>query len=282
MKRTFLFVTEVRRSFKLNMVLFFCFFTLGFAVTSMFVIQTQITALLRPVAWDADMVILPKGVSLDGLYRSLLTGQAEGLIPWALFQTLEAQTQNSPLRILAFIPFKEEARVKLGVEGSTVDFPWRQENSVWKSLESVPRRDLEAYQTAEWGQKVLAGILVRGPQQALENLKTLIDRRTIAQAWYVNAEMSEERLRMAKLRQGLEALTGLIVVCLTPGLILAAVIVKDRLQNLLTVLRELGSHKNIKTPLYVFQFVVAVFLPGVLGWLAAHGVAPLWWNFLRL
>lgn len=283
MKLRSLFLTEVRRSFKLNLVLFFCFFTLGFAVTSMLVIQKQLEALFSPVVWDADLVILPKGVSLEGLQRSLLIGQAEDLIPLALFQTLQTQTVHAPLRMLAFIPFKENGQVKLGYEGSTLDFPWVHDESIWRSLELSPRQDLEMYQTEEWGAKVLAGVLVRGPKTALKNLKKLIDRRTIAQAWYVNAEMSDERVRMDQLRHGMKALTGLIVVCLTPGLILAGVIVRDRLQNLLIVLQELGNTRSVKIPLYGFQFALWVVVPGILGWwLAAQGMAPLWLTFLKL
>lgn len=277
-----LFLTESKRSFKLFAVMAFCFFVLGFAVTSMLVIQKQMQALLNPISWDADMVILPKGVSLDGLHRSLITGNAEGLIPLALFQTLESQAYNSPLKVLAFTPYREDGQVKVGLEGSTIDFPWQEENSVWKSLKTTPRKDLEQYQTQEWGQKVLAGVLARGPKIALESLKTLIDRRTIAQAWYVNSEMSDDVLRVAQLRRGMEALTGLIVLCLAPGLVLSTVIVRERLKNLLTVIQELGVTRDVRGPLYSLQFLAWVLVPTAVGLALALSLAPVWLSFLTL
>jgi hypothetical protein len=274
-----IFFTECRRSLKLNLVLFFSLVLLGFTLSSMLIVKKQIEALVRPVNWDADIIILPKGVSLDGLHRSLLTGKAEGLIPLALFETLEKQAASSPLQVLGFIPYAADSKVKIGIEGARSEFPFR-DGAIWNAHEITARKDLEIYNTPEWGPRTLGGILARGPKVALESLKNLIDRKTIAQAWYVNSEMSDDAIRAGRLREGLDVLTLLIGLSLAPGLILSALLVRARFRSIFVVLNELGLRKNILINTLVLQGLVFLVTPLVVGILISYWIASVWVGIL--
>ncbi len=273
---------EFRRSLKIAFTLILCSLLSGFTLSATLGLKKYIETLFVPVAWGAGLVIVPKGVSLEGLHRSLIHGEPEGLIPTALFETLQGQINDEKilrhlpapsLKVLGFIPYKKDGNTNLAFLGDKeAYFSTINEPSIWNQFPFQPwaSQSLEftsraGYQTPEWGTKVLMGILAQGEPGPLQKLKELIDRKTIAQGMLVSPGQTDEDHRVDQLGKSLYALVALIVFCLIPGLFLSIVIMQERRLLIFTVMQELGWTSQRQIQLFAFQLLALVLAPGVLG-----------------
>lgn len=80
----------------------------------MVLLSSHLRQVFDSPAWNADLVILPKGVTPEGAIQSVLVGKPAALIPHALFETLSQQSRGSSVKHLGFIPFEDE-NSKIGV-----------------------------------------------------------------------------------------------------------------------------------------------------------------------
>lgn len=277
-----IFFVELRRSLKITFTLILCSLLLGFTLSSALQLKKYMETLFVPVSWGAGLVVVPKGISLEGLHRSLIHGEPEGLIPMALFETLQGQINDEKflrhlpvpsLKILGFIPYKKASRTNLAFVGdkdayfSNLNGPsiWNQfsfEPWTAQSSEFVSRA---GYQTPEWGNRVLMGILAQGEPGPLQKLKELIDRKTIAQGMIVRPGETEEDHRMDQLGKSLYALVILIGFCLLPGLLLSILILQERRSIIYTVMQELGWSSRRQFQFFILQILALVFSPAMLG-----------------
>ena len=277
-----IFLIEARRSFKITLTLILCSFLSGFTFSSALELKNYIQTLFVPVSWGAGLVITPKGVSLEGLHRSLIHGEPEGLIPSALFETLQSQISEEQqlrhlpapsLKVLGFLPYKKDGKTNIAFLGdkdayfSNLKLP-----SIWSSFSFEPWATQSAefinragYQTPEWGSKVLMGILAQGEALPLQKLKELIDRKTIAHGMVVTPGQTEADHRMQELGRSLYALVGLIALCLIPGFFLSLVILRERRSTINNVMEELGWMRLRQIQLFTLQSFALVVVPLILG-----------------
>ena len=277
-----IFFIEFKRSLKITLTLILCSLLFGFTFSSAFKLKKYIETLFVPVSWGAGLIIVPKGVSLEGLHRSLIHGEPEGLIPMALFETLEGQINDEKnlrhlsvpsLKVLGIIPFKNESKTNLAFIGDqNAYFSTIHEPSIWNQFSFKPwatqSSDLAnraGYQTPEWGHRVLMGILAQGEPGPLQKLKELIDRKTIAQALLANPGQTDADHRIDQLGKSLYVLVTLIAFCLLPGLFLSILILRERRSKIYTVMQELGWTSTRQLQLFTLQLLVLVLGPLMMG-----------------
>jgi len=285
-----LFFTEVRRSLRVTLALVLCALLSGLTGYSALTAKRYIETIFKPVTWNADLMILPKGVTPEGLQRSLLSGEPEGLLPLALFETLQAQVNQEmlqkhlpapALRVLGFVPFRSAGHTQVAFVGDREAYFAEQTYSIWRDYSWNKWTDVQSdlaarpgYQTPEWKDKVLMGVLARGEPGPIASLKNLIDRRTVAQGVLVRPGDSDMDHRLAQLDQGLWAVVGLIFVCLLPGLVLALIVLGERRKRVLIVMHELGFTSAQRLQLLLFQVLFLILAPAGLGVLAAWWTSP--------
>ena len=135
--------------------------------------------------------------------------------------------------------------------------------------------NMESYQTAEWGSKVILGILVKGSDEALKSLKTLIDRRTVAQAFFVNTEnTANQDSKFLKLKSILNKLTFFILILVAIGLFLSLQTLKNNRKNIFQNFDELRFPKLLKHQFYLTQIISLILTPALLGYLIAVNLLP--------
>lgn len=275
------FLIESRRSFKLVFTLFLCSFLFGFAAFSSFELKNYIEKLFSPTEWGIDLAILPKGTSPESLKRSLLTGRPEGLIPVALFKTLQAQITDEQrkssltqptFKALGFLPYQKNGSTQIAILGNPEDFFVKDDRSIWSSIKLTDWNqqiddlsNLPNYKTPEWGSQVLMGILIKGESEPLLKLKEMINRRTVAQAWVMKAGISTDDQKINQLETALYTFTCLIFLCLVPGLILSFIILSARRNEIFIVLKEIGWKQASQLQFILLQIVILFLIPCTLG-----------------
>lgn len=278
-----IFLTETKRSWQICVSTVVLCFLLGAILFSVISFKEYLADLFRPQEWDAQMLILPKAVTPEVAIRDLKNGEPSALIPSVLYKTLKGQVDDERARkgisedtiqLMGFVPYKDVNTNKLSVAiwGDAKFLHSNLENSVWKNLElqqweaiKNQLQNNDKYQTNEWKSDVLLGIAARGQSEYLENLKTLIDRRTVAQAFYVSGERSLEAKRYNQLKSVLNFFEWSVLVLVAVGLYMSQLRMHQQRQEIKITLAELKLPTAWNSTLYVYQFLVLVLIPAALG-----------------
>ena len=283
-----LFFTDFRRSLAICISAVILSFILGFVTITSIDLSSYLADLFRPLKWGADILILPKGETPELAWKDILNGKPQALIPETLLETLKNQIAGeqvkfnltSPsLQVFGFVPYlNDSGQASLATIGEAKQFfSATNDKSVLDSYEkndwnSVYDKfaNLESYQTAEWGSKVILGILVKGSDAALKSLKTLIDRRTVAQAYYVNFENdANQDSKFLKLKSILNKLTFFILALVAIGLFLSLQTLKNNRKNIFQNFDELRFPKLMKYQFYLTQIMFLILIPALFGFLLA-------------
>lgn len=278
-------LTEFFRDFHNSVSTILFSVIVGFIICFVVDTSSYLNKIFASPRWNIDMLILPKGITPEHAAVSITKGTADGLIPLALFTTLSQQIQSShdqntgaSLKILGFIPYiNSQGSSEVAVTDNELkNFQGINQNSFWanftftdlklKRQEFQPSSD---YRTPEWGDQVLMGIIANGDPTELNNLKNLIDRKTIAQAFYVGSENSDTHLKLIKLEKGLFITTGFIFISTILGLLLALKNMKNKMSILELVLSELKYNKFIIKKVKFLQVLLVIILPILLGFAAS-------------
>lgn len=285
------FITEFRRTLQVcTALILFCFIA-GLVFFSSIEMSDYLTRLFEDIDIGVDMIILPKGITPESMQKSLINGQPEALMPIALFETLQKQIEDevshkklaaAPLSILAILPFHnnqgEIEIAKVGDENFIRDIKktaWA--NYRFRNLTEVKPQfqPAEVYATEEWTDKTIFSILASGQKEALGNLKKLIDRRTIAQAYFLNPGRSDNALKLQKLKTGLQTLTGIILISLLLGILISFQKLQVQRKLIFQTLDEMRKGKEIKLYFYTYQLVLLLIFPVLLGVSASQLFLPL-------
>lgn len=266
--------TEIRRDLHNAVSTFIFSLFLGFILFFVSGVSTYLNKVFEPPKWNADLLILPKGISPEAAVMDFARGLPDGLIPLALFKTLLQQSAGSSVKVLGFIPYKDsdgKAEVAL-TDSGLKDFLDLKDKSLWSEI-NLTNLDLkrpqfqpaENYQTPEWHDQVLMGILAKGNSTEIAGLKNLIDRKTIAQAFYVDSEKSEMHAKLMQLKTGLYLCTGFVFFSTLLGLLLALKNMMAKRQTLELVLKELKFKPAILAKITLIQIVLFFVFPVALG-----------------
>ena len=286
-----IFLTELRRTTGTCVSLFLLCTLSGFVIASSFYLSEYLANLFQDVNLGVDMVLLPKGITPETMQKSLINGEPEALMPLALFETLQKQISEEmgrknladpSLRIMGILPYHAASgAVEIATIGdqniirnlsSTIwqSYPQKNLNDVQSLL--IPK---EKYSTDEWKDKTLFAVLVTGAKDVTASLKQLIDRRTIAQAYYLNPNETATAAKLKKLNSGLEYLAGIILLSAILGMWISFQKLAIQRKIILQSLQELQLNPKIKYELYLFQLLVLVFVPVILGFAFSHVMLPI-------
>ncbi len=284
-------MTELRRTTGTCASLFLLCALSGFVLASSFDLSKYLANLFQDVNLGVDMILLPKGITPETMQKSLINGEPEALMPLALFETLQKQILEEmgrknldavPLRIMGILPYHAASGA---VEIATIgdqdiirnlnttmwqQYPMKNLNDVQSLL--IPK---EKYSTDEWKDKTLFAVLVVGAKDVIASLKQLIDRRTIAQAYYLNPNETTTAAKLKKLNSGLRYLAGIILLSVILGMWISFQKLAIQRKIIFQSLQELQVNPKIKYELYLYQVLVLVFVPITLGLGFSFLVLPL-------
>lgn len=284
------FLTELRRTSFICLSLFlFCLIS-GFVFLSSIDLSHYLSTLFQEVNLGVDMVILPKSITPESMLKSLINGQPEALLPLALFETLQKQLTDEvgrknltepPLKILAFLPYQNKEGIAAVAKVGDLKLIREIQKTIWnaysfKDLSEIKDKlePKEIYSTDEWKDNVIFGILTVGSNEVLANLKKMIDRRTIAQAYFLNPGHTEVAYKLNKLKMGLSFLMGIIIILAFMGILVTFQKLHIQRKIIFEVFDELQFSYKFKLQLYLFQVVILILIPLGLGLILAQKMFP--------
>ena len=223
--------------------------------------ESRIRSLSSHVKWNADLAILPKGITLEDLRREIAEGKTTDFLPEALFDTTVSIAAGQ-FHLGAVLPISDSNGQRVMLKGEPLGIDWLRgqiKTSTWE--------DQSVYATPEWKNKVIAAFFAEGPPTAMENLKQLIDKKTVAQAIFIKTQTERDEAFQAQLDKALWTFLAVLgLFSLTCFAIIAAWF-KNRIENTLNVLIELGFTKGAVDRIIVSFAVSFVMLPAIAGFI---------------
>ena len=272
-------ITEFLRDLQNAVSTFVFSLLLGFILLFVVGVTDHLNKVFASPNWNADLVILPKGTSPELAIADLIKGFPDGLIPSALFNTLMQQSQGSSVKILGFIPYRNSSGTsEIAVTDPELkNFNELKNKSIWSdfsltdlNLKRSEFQPVEIYQTPEWHDQVLMGMLVKGSQSEISGLKNLIDRKTVAQAFLVGRETSSAHTKLEQLKKTLYVVTAFVFLSTLLGLLLALKNMNSKRKSLELVLKELKFSPSILLQFKVMQIFLFILLPILIGCVLSH------------
>ena len=255
--------TETKRHLKLTFALIVTGLCLGAGSHFAILVQDAIRNFAKPVPWNVDLAILPKGVGLDDLAQEILSGHSKAVIPEVMFETTRDIVKDA-LEMNAIM-------VTTGPEGVEVLSKSKNALGVNWALGQVqikPWREQHEVATEEWGDHVIVAAFARGNEQNIYKLKDLIDRKTVAQAYRI-ADVNESVRHKSEQLGKLATLVDLILgVALAIAIWLAVSWLYTNHLETRTALKDLGFGGLFINAVTGVLMLSLTLLPFVVGFLA--------------
>jgi len=117
MKKIFWLVrTEIVQSKSYFTLIFFTALVMGSSFSLIKKAEKKILEISSEASWDADILVVPKGITLIDFKKEILSGDSSALIPEALFDTT-LQITKGAIKATALLPFKKENRIEVMFKG---------------------------------------------------------------------------------------------------------------------------------------------------------------------
>lgn len=222
----------------------------------------KISTLSQPTNWKADLAVLPKGISLTDFREELLTGKSRELLPDALFETTVGLV-NSNLVLTAFLSLSDGEGSRVMIRTNQPKYQqlgWleeRQKISYWS--------EQKTYSTPEWGYKVITGFTASGDPVAIQKLSEIINKKSVAQAIFIQRQQAIDEQQQSDLKSGLYAYTGAFVALALLAKLSLFFWIRVRINNSLETLQEMGFASVVKRNLSLALMVVSFLFPLMLG-----------------
>ena len=258
---TWIVQTELKQS-RLHFVLMtLVSLIFGFTINLGFKAQQRVASLAVKEVWNADLVILPKGLSLEDLRQELLSGSSKSFLPEAIFDTTFSMAQNQ-FRLGAVLALPGDGVL---TRGDKIGIQWldgRQKIGDWK--------EQNIYRTAEWGNKVISAFFASGPEGAMKSLKDLIDRKTVAQAIWIKEQTERDQAVQKELLAALWTVSFVFLILIVLLTMLSWFWLKIRLSNSFKVFSEIGITTSIEFKIISCIVFIFILIPIVVGSLSAN------------
>lgn len=241
-------------------------FILGSGLSLMLKAEQRISEISSEESWSADLAVVPKGVSLIDFKKELLDGHSTALLPEALFDTTLslAKGQMNATAVLALTDSRG-SRVMVRGDIENTGTSWlkkKQKISEWQPQ--------TIYQTPEWGYKVISGFFVRGSSGAMQSLKELIDRKTVAQAILIQQQVQNDTETRLQLQKALSIYSGVVLSLVVLSVTLIYLWLKSRISTSLKIFNELGFSRALALRFVTSLFGLFIVLPFILGFMATQ------------
>lgn len=209
--------------------------------------------------WNADVVVLPKGMGLADLKQVILSGEPNHFLPEALFDSTRDLIKNQ-FSLSAILPLKIDGKVEVLHKGEDLGMGW-----VDSSILVSPWREQTQFQTHEWGYHVAAALFASGPKEVMKSFKDLIDRKTIGQAFIIEDEMAKNQTQHDDMLFYLRLVSVLILSLFVSIIFLLAFLLKNRLKNVYEILRNHGYQDKTQHQLNALVFCFFILGPLMIG-----------------
>ena len=270
---------DFRRQWITYLVLSLTAAIIGVSVLEAIRVQSHLANLLRPPKWGAAVALLPKGVTLTDLNEDLRMGHARAVLPKVLFESLKAQVledqsrKGAPrpsLEFFAVLPAKSsEGQVQVMTLGV---LPTGEEP--WNGVVSKEWRPSPEAATAEWGEQVIEGIFATTSMEIASRLKSMADRRTVAQGVLIQEETEAQRIKAEQMLGQVWIAVFLVALCAGLTLLLSFRITAQQRKNLFDILEILGFAENERILFVAFQIFTYLVLPVFTGIGLAYFLLP--------
>ncbi len=260
--------TEIGQNRRQTVVLIFISLLLGVLFTMAIKAEIKIQSLFAIDQWAADVIVLPKAVSLADFKADLAKGYGRAFLPEAMFDSTVGFAEGK-FPMLALMPVGGKASPKVMVKG--------QRNLIHDGLipTTVPIEawhDQKESSTAEWGNKLIFGFLASGSDQYMRSLKDLVDKRTVGQAFLIKDQIKEDSERKAQLETALLIYSFLLIILIGFTFFSTYTWIKIRITNTFLVLDEMGFSKKVRFQIISVLFIGLVMVPFILGLTMALGI----------
>lgn len=226
----------------------------------------KVSQLVKPVEWSADLVIMPKGLTLQGLAQEILEAKTTHFLPLALFDTtiglVEDRVQLSALLVRSrngkpLVQFK-------GVDG--LGWNWARPD-----VEVIPWEEQKEYTNPDWGNQVITAFFAKGSMADLNHLKEIIDRKTVAQSFWIQDIVKSSIDFQNQVMSSLVKVSLVFIVMLLVGFSVSGLWFLEQYFETQRVLSEIGFTKKDLLNLKIYLILI-VFAPSVLGILLGLGI----------
>lgn len=242
-------------------LIFLIAFLLGVSGILSLQAERKISELAIHDQWDADMVVLPKGVTLNDFRSEILSAKTTEFLPEAMFDTTVSMA-NKAFKLTAVLALTDEKSSRILVKGNSdiIGLSW-----LGNRQNIVPWEEQHQYKTPEWENKVLTGFFAAGPKIMMKNFKELIDKRTVGQAIDIKLQKEHDEKVQSQLEQALVVYSGTLILLIFLSFISLLLLLKIRISNSLNILEELGFSQFQISQLLLSLFIFSVISPLVLG-----------------
>lgn len=223
--------------------------------------QQKISDIAIQEAWNADLAILPKGVSLEDFRKELVLARTTDFIPEALFDTTVGLSEGR-FRLSAVLALTDADGSRIMQKGDNFGLDWLKGQQ-----KVVPWQPQSMYQTPEWGTKLLTGFFASGSMEAMQSLKQLIDKKTVAQAIWIQKQQQQSAQTQEELKLALAVFGGVLVLMAVLSFTSILVWLKIRVSNTFKVMDEIGFRTQSQWAVLVGITVLFVLVPAVTGFL---------------
>lgn len=263
MKKIFWLVqTEIDQSRSYFTLIFFTAFVMGSSFSLIKKAEKKILEISSEASWDADILVVPKGITLIDFKKEILSGDSSALIPEALFDTT-LQITKGAIKATALLSFKKENQIEVMFKGDQeVGLNWLPQTIVIKPYETQ-----NSYQTKEWGNKVVAGFFIKAPFAMIKEIKELIDRKTVAQAIVINQQVKNDNETRDQLQKALTSYSSVLLAMIFLTIGSLYLIMKNRLKVSLIILDEIGFSRTQLLQFSLQLFIISIFLPITFGFI---------------
>lgn len=265
-KLGWLIKTEISQGLTYFALLLLITLILGSGFSLMLKAEQRISEISSEESWSADLAVVPKGITLIDFKKELLAGHSMALLPEALFDTTLSLSQGQ-MQATAMLALTDSQGPRVMVRGDVerTGTSWlktKQKLSEWQPQ--------TIYQTPEWGYKVITGFFVRGTSAAMNSLKELIDRKTVAQAILIQQQMQIDAETRLQLQKALSLYSGVMLSLVVLSMTLIYLWLKSRISMSLKIFNELGFSKTTMRNFILSLFGLFIVLPFLAGFVATH------------
>lgn len=234
---------------------------LGISFCYMLKAHQQIASLTIHENWNADLVILPKGITLNDFREELLTATTSAFLPEAMFDTTMGLAENKfSLTAVLALTDNKGSRVLTKSNFNPIGISWLNNRQ-----NILPWQEQNTYSTTEWGYKVISGFFASGPEVMMKNLKDLVDKKTVGQAIYIKTQQAHDEKIQAALQSALATYGGLMALLACVALTSLLFWLKSRLQNSFSVFQEIGFSASVQRQVLITLASTTCLLPLLLG-----------------
>lgn len=253
--------TEIRQGRAQFLLVTLISFLLGVSVHLATRAEQKISDIAIKVDWNADLAILPKGVNLEDFRKELISAHTSDFIPEALFDTTVGLSEGQ-FRLSAVLAITDADGSRIMQKGSDLGLDWlkgRQKISAWQPQ--------TLYQTPEWGTKLLSGFFASGTQAAMQSLKQLIDKKTVAQAIWIQRQQEQNDQTQDELKLALAIFSGVLLLMAVLSFTSILIWLKIRLSNTFRVMDEIGFRTQSQWIIMSGMAILFALIPAFIGFL---------------